>query len=147
MKKYSNVFERDWKCYSNPFIQEEFEFSGKPDSEFLAKIKSDPKGKTAKECFHAFDSTGKIISCCEPEELLKIFKAKAGINFQIKQWAKMFSDGLLFPQELVEIEKEYDFPLWVKEAVIRQSGRPCEIAQWHKEYILSLVLATKDKKQ
>lgn len=137
--KFSPKFNRDWDFYSNPLTQEFFSFSGKPDSEFLPKIKSDSNGKTAKECFHVLDSTGKVVGCCDSVLLLSVFKTKASVNFQIKQWANMFRDGSMLPVELTQLEKELDMPSWVVEAVVRQSGRKFELCDWHKEYIINQV--------
>lgn len=119
--KYSPSFERDWKFYlGNRF---EFTFCGKPDSEILARILPSPTGKTAKECFLHLDSKGEVVPCSESELLFEVLRAKASINWQVRQWAEMLSQGILMPSELVECMNAYNLPEWALEAVLNQSRR------------------------
>ena len=61
MSNYSKNFERDWNWYYK--YKDIFIFSGSLNR----KLKEDfNHGKRAKECFHTFDSQGKLISTNEP---------------------------------------------------------------------------------
>lgn len=119
--RYSSSFQRDWEFYLRS--REVFTFCGKPDSEILEKIKPDPNGSTAKECFLYLDGRGEVKPCSEPELLFQVLKTKAAVNWQVKQWAEMLLGGVLFPSELVECRDDYGLPKWVVEAVLNQSRK------------------------
>lgn len=97
--KYSPSFKRDWEFYLR--IKSEFTFCGKSDSEIQARIIPSTTGRTAKECFLFLDGMGKVVPCAEPELLFEVLRVKAAINWQIRQWAEMLSEGVLMPSELV----------------------------------------------
>ena len=115
--KYSDKFERDYKLYLDNIG--EFTFCGTLNPKHQAVFQEN--GKTAKQVFYEIDSQGKNSPTCEPELLDKLLLCKAGLNFQIKQWAEGRADGTLpwFDVYVSEnsLQKEYNFPDWVLKAV------------------------------
>lgn len=114
--KYSKNFERDYNWYLNN--KEIFNFDGTIDTE--GKIIYDDNGKTAKECFKAFDEMGKTIPTKEPELLFQIHKCKGAINFNIKMWSEDRGKGNLGSIEFKEIAKEFNLLDWMVTAVEHQ---------------------------
>lgn len=129
--RYSNNFERDYNWYMK--YKNVFTFSG--SDSYKRNVIESKNGKSAKECFYKHDSTGKVIPTNEPELLLSIFACKAGINFQIKQWAEGRADGTLpgiefsvsirdgekiKREEILTIEEEYELLPWMVDAVENQ---------------------------
>lgn len=109
--KFSKSFERDYTFYLNNI--DNFDFGG--TGRFL--YQADPltnDGFTAKECFYKIESGIpfgrtvidkfkkhiKLVPCTEPELLNALLLCKAGVNFQIKQWAEGIADGTLLLFEL-----------------------------------------------
>jgi hypothetical protein len=134
--RYSPSFERDWTFYLNS--RSTFEFCGKTDEEIKAKIIPDPSGRSAKECFLFLDGRGEIVPCSEPDLLFEVLRVKAGINWQIRQWAEMLSGGVLMPSELVECRDAYHLPPWVLGGVLGQAVRLGWSAPWaeHVRHLL-----------
>ena len=111
MKKYKQNFLRDWNFYnSNSHI---FNFAGRN----IPNIISDSNGSNAIYCFFVYDSTGKMLPCCEPEILERVIVCKASINMNIKQWAEGRFDSTLPGIEFDEIINQYKLPSWVVVAV------------------------------
>ena len=115
MKKYSKNFDRDYDFYlRNVDI---FTFSGKAPP--IVLLNRD--GKSAKECFHIFDSTGVLHACREQILLKDLLVTKASVNLHISLWAQGVVQGVLCPPELEEMMGEYGAPDWVAKAVLRQA--------------------------
>jgi hypothetical protein len=95
--KYSKGFERDYQFYLSNL--DKFNFCGTLNPNFEAIINGE---LSAKECFFFIESQGKNYPCSEPLLLNKLLLCKAGINFQIKQWAEARQEGTL---PLVEFSK------------------------------------------
>lgn len=110
--KFSVGFNRDYDFYLNNL--DNFNFSGTPKPKYEGAL-SRGKNYTAKECFHMIESGVpigyiridsfskmeiKMIPCTEPELLNDLLLCKAGVNFQIKQWAEGMADGSLLLFEL-----------------------------------------------
>jgi len=77
-------------------------------------------GVTALQGFNAQDSMGLDVPCNQPFLLKKALDGKAGLNFQIKQWAEGIVDGISL---LHELQRDFPWlPEWVWEAVVGQSG-------------------------
>lgn len=114
--QYSESFERDYAFYLKNI--EEFTFCGT----LLPKHQAIPNdnGLSAKEVFYLIDSQGKNKECCEPELLDKLLLCKAGVNFQIKQWAEGRHDATLPKSELTEYLEKINAPEWVGVAVEKQ---------------------------
>jgi len=117
MKKYSRNFNRDYDFYLRNV--ELFDFSGKHPP----VIPHDPSGKSAKECFHAFDSTGDLLACKESSLLCKLLVCKASVNLNIKLWVQGMAVGVLCPPELSEYLGSIGAPPWAMRAVLGQSAR------------------------
>lgn len=116
--KFSKSFERDYDWYFN--WRNVFSFDGNnnyTNKQGHSLIVPSDSGKTAKECFYIFDSTGKIEPCREPELLKEILRAKGSINFNIKMWAESRAEGTLPKIEFAEIIKEFSLLDWMIEAV------------------------------
>ena len=95
MIKYSKNFERDYDFYSKNL--ENFNFCGT----LTPKHEAIPDGGlSAKECFYYIESQGVNKPCVEPKLLNSLLLCKAGVNFQIKQWAEGINEGTLFLFEL-----------------------------------------------
>jgi len=110
--KYSTNFDNDWNFYVRHIGK--FTFS----AEAVPLQPLDPNGKSAKECFFRFDSTGKWLPCKEPELLRDVLTTKKSINFQIKQWVEGAYDILEGPDYYLA---EFDNPPeWVKNSLINQ---------------------------
>jgi hypothetical protein len=112
--KFSKNFERDYNWYYK--YRETFTFSGS----MPRKIENSPSGKSAKECFHLYDSQGKIAPCREPDLLSEILLCKESVNFQIKEWAQDRAIGYLPLVEFETIIEEYELLEWMVNAVERQ---------------------------
>jgi len=113
--KYSNNFERDYNWYLK--YKDVFIFDGSNNKELVEDLIN---GKTAKECFYIYDTTGKLHSTKEVMLLNEIFKCKGSINFQIKEWAMSRADATL-PKILFEdIIKEFELLDWMVKAVENQ---------------------------
>jgi hypothetical protein len=142
-KDFSPQFERDYTFYlsnkgnftfagSNTKKDYGIQFPGEPeqpDNPF--RILYSPNGKSAKECFHQLDSTGKCKSCAEPQLLAEILNCKAAINLQIKIWAQSRAEWTLSKIELQEYLEEYKAPEWVPKAIENQKLRI--LKEWASE--------------
>lgn len=119
--KYSENFERDYNWYLNN--KEVFNFDGTKDY-FNKKgenlVCHSESGFSAKECFYAYDTNGKVLPCKEPKLLYSILKCKGSINFNIKQWAEDRAKGYLGSVEFDEYCKELNLLPWMKDAVENQ---------------------------
>jgi hypothetical protein len=139
---FSSKFERDWEFYYNN--RKTFYLDpAKAAEKKMVKFSYAEDGKSAKECFYIFDSTGKCSQCKEMDLLREIFNCKASVNFNIKMWAEhraeMLSwvdnvDGIVSVndrvawaftcyQELEEIKSEYNTPDWVIDAIKEQAKK------------------------
>ena len=116
--KYSKNFERDYNFYLKN--RNVFNFCG---GQTKYQAIPDEKGYSAKECLLSIDSTGKNIPCCEPELLNKLLLCKASVNFNIKLWADGIKRETFLPMDLLEIQREYECPRWVVDAVINQAKK------------------------
>ena len=91
----------------------------------------DGDGVTALQAFNAQDSMGLNVPCRQPFLFKKALDGKAGLNFQIKQWAEGIRDGLFLPFEFRNV---YPWlPEWVWDSVRGQSDYPN--IKWHLEGI------------
>lgn len=79
-------WERDYILYIENADKFKFTGSQKP------YVPCSADGRTAKEAFKTYDSTGVMPLCCEPAALKVILGTKKAINLQIKQWAEGFDD-------------------------------------------------------
>jgi hypothetical protein len=138
-KTYSKSFERDYSFYMNNINN--FDFCGTLIPKHIAIYSSD--GVSAKEAFYSIDSNGKNIPTNEPDLLNKLLLCKAGVNFQIKQWAEGRAEGTCPLHELTgdaqvlewdisnpnnpiakyhkNITEQYGLPNWVLIAIEKQS--------------------------
>lgn len=116
MIKYSQNFERDYLVYLNNISN--FTFCGTSAPKFQALPR--PNGKSAKEVFYRIDSNGINLPTSEPKLLNKLLLCKASINFHIKMWAEGRKDATLPYPELLSIQKEFNLPDWVINAVEKQ---------------------------
>ena len=140
MRKYSANFERDYDFYLTN--KNKFTFCGTITPKHKAIF--DPNGKSAKEVFYSIDSSGKNHPTKEPGLLDELLLCKAGVNFQIKQWAEGRVDGTLPLYELTgdgqvlnwlekdgeviavsggNIREEFNLPEWVIKAVENQKEK------------------------
>lgn len=134
--KYSKNFDRDYNWYFK--YREEFNFCGSIEPKF--KAIEDINGVGAKEALFSIDTHGKNIPTKEPLLLNELLLCKAGINFQIKQWAEGRAEGLLplveFSQKeahlkygipidnnVLDIQHEYELLDWMIVAVENQKGK------------------------
>jgi hypothetical protein len=111
MAKHYTAFALDYNFYLNNY--DKFTFAG-------AEIKLPPfdaNGKTARECFFVFDSTGKLDSCSEPELFGRILTCKKSVNLHLKQWAEGYDD-LMLSREAYLAEFVPPVPAWVNVAFI-----------------------------
>lgn len=118
-KKYSKNFERDWEFYLR--VKDTYDFAGKN----IPDIPYGETGLNAKDCFHKFDSYGKVFPCKEPDLLREIFICKASINLHIKLWAAGKADGTFVKEDWEQVKKDGDFPEWVVDAFHQQ---------WYKKW-------------
>ncbi len=88
--KFSKRFLDDYVFYNR--IAPYFKFSGKPMRHTLISSKH---GMSAQEAFYVMETFGDNAPCREIKRLRTVLKAKAGINFQIKEWAVGRADGTL----------------------------------------------------
>lgn len=110
MSRFSRSFERDWKFYVANC--EKFQFSGT-----TVPVIAEKAGKSAKECFHALDSRGELLPCCEPELFVSVVQCKRSVNLHIKMWVDGYLDALTGVPEYL---KEFiDPPAWVEVAFRR----------------------------
>jgi len=96
--KYSIRFDLSYNFYLSNI--DNFNFCGTLNPFNTAEFSKD--GKSAKECFFYIESNGINHPCSEPDLLDKLLLCKAGVNFQIKQWAEAREEGTL---PLVELSK------------------------------------------
>ncbi len=109
--KYSENFNRDWLYYL--YLVEEI----KP----VVYCRNDLNGRTAKECFWAKDTHGKIVACRENELLQKVLEAKERINLTCKMQAEDLLAGIVYPAELEDWHKSA--PAWVLRSIFRQAKK------------------------
>lgn len=142
-RKYSKSFERDYNFYMNCINNKWFSFSG-TDIKKNFNILFDSKAINAKSWFHKYDSSGKIGPCSEPDLIYQLLAVKAGVNFQIKQWAEGRSDFSLSYYELMEYMNYYSAPEWLIEAVENQAKRIIKNSSldFKKESFKELIIET-----
>jgi hypothetical protein len=119
--KFSKKFERDFEWLLKS--RKKFNFDG--NLNYTTKdgrniIVPDKNGKSAKECFYIFDSTGLIEPCRQPKLLHSLLRCKGSINFNIKAWAEERGNGFLGKIEFLEIVKEFSLLDWMIESVENQ---------------------------
>lgn len=100
MKKYSKKFELDYKFYllnSSRFTFCGLAIAQQKGREIFAEY--DEKGVSAKEAFYEFDTKGKRVATCEPDEYRRVMTCKASLNFHIKLWFRftqhIWSEGFI----------------------------------------------------
>jgi len=77
--------------------------------------------KTPLEAFSHWESTGEIISCKKPRNLVRAAAGKKSLNLQIKQWAEGVADLLFLPREFQE---DYPWlPKWVWKSLSSQTKK------------------------
>jgi hypothetical protein len=96
-------------------------FSQCEDALRLPKIKYNKNGYTAEECFHAFETWGSLLPCCEPELLTRALNGKEQHGMTVTMIAEDYIDRLIFA---IEIERNY--PEWVQKDIF---GRASQLAQ------------------
>lgn len=79
-----------------------------------------PSGKDGFQCFHSFESEGKLITTRHKNIFETLLRVKASLNFQIKEWAHDRASGLLPKIEFNKIIHEFNLPEWVVRAVENQ---------------------------
>lgn len=67
-----------------------------------------------------WESTGELLSCCEPKLLEELITTKGSVNLHIKMWVQGIGLGVLFWSELEEFLQEINAPKWVLKAVRNQ---------------------------
>lgn len=116
--KYSKLFERDFTFYYEN--RSFFTFAGVNITKKY-NITASANGKTAKECFYRLDSEGKSHPCSEPELFVELLTCKAGVNFQIKEWALGRADCTTCYDEMIEyLSTLVACPPWVLAAIEKQ---------------------------
>ncbi len=128
--KYSKSFNEAYNFYlANLDI---FNFCGTLNPKFTAVYS--PDGMSAKQAFYHIESSGMNPFCREPDLLNKLLLTKAGINFQIKQWAEGRAEGTL---PLIEFcadrVPEYDGSTYTLEWV---NGEPVKHKDIKTQYVL-----------
>lgn len=109
--KYSENFNRDFNYYlSSRHI---FNFDGRLDRDIVF----DKNGISGKQCFHKFDSEGKLVATKHPNLVKALLKTKGSINLHIKMWKEDRNNGCLPRYEFNLIVKEYNLPEWAVKAV------------------------------
>jgi len=113
--------KRDYNWYLS--VSDIFNFDGK--KEYFNKkgvylIQYDEEGKSAKDCFYLYDTSGVIKKTNEPVKLRKLLKTKGSVNLHIKMYAEDRGRGYLPLAELVDMCKEYKSPDWFFDAIERQ---------------------------
>lgn len=112
--KYSNNFIRDFNWYLS--MRHLFSFDGKiPET-----IKYDPKGIDGKQCFHKFDSTGKLLPTKHPNLVACLLRTKGSVNLHIKMYAEDRANGVLPGIIFDEMCEEFNVPEWFRTAVENQ---------------------------
>jgi hypothetical protein len=96
-------------------------FSQCDDTLRLPKIERDDKGYTAEECFHVFETYGKLIPCREPELLSRALNGKEQHGMTVTMIAEDYIDRLTLSFEI-----ERDYPEWVQKDIF---GRASQLAQ------------------
>lgn len=116
--KYSKNFERDYSFYCR--LDDKFSFFG---GYVLNILIDNLNGKTAKECFYLWDSTGKMHPCKEPELLYSLIKRKKSLNWHIKEWVDGIVSGDFSTREILDYISNYNPPDWIYNAIIRQRNK------------------------
>ena len=122
--KYSKKFERDYKWYVS--VADIFSFDGTRDyynKKGIKLIQFNENGKTAKECFYLYDTSGIVKTTCEPDKLKTLLRAKGSVNLHIKMYAEDRAKGYLPKIEFDKICNEYDLPIWFVNAVENQKKK------------------------
>jgi len=114
--KYSKNFERDYNWYLTH--KDQFTFDGSLDTS--DKVIFSENGKSAKDCFYIYDSSGQVVQTKEPELLHKIFKCKGSVNLNIKMWAEDLANGTLPTSLFKDICNEFNLLPWMIDAVEKQ---------------------------
>jgi len=129
--KYSTKFNRDYNWYLS--VSHIFSFDGSKDyfnKKGIDIVQFDKNGKTAKECFYLYDSSGIINPTCEPDELATLLKTKGSVNLHIKMYAEDRARGYLPKREFDKICSEYKLPDWFIDAVQNQKKKYKAQIQW-----------------
>ncbi len=126
--RYSENFELDWKFYNN--FKHIHTFCGVDIKQKYNKFKQSDSGKSAKECFYIFDSTGKYSDCKELDLLFEILQCKASVNLFIKQVADEYKENLeqsikmynekVIPEVLEDMFKQYNISDMDKHIMIQK---------------------------
>lgn len=121
---------RIWTVKVGPKTRVAYEFYGRLAREGicvggkeLPVMAGHPRGCTALEAFAVHDSCGAVRRCREPRQLRDVFRAKAGLNLQIKMWAEGVAEWTTFIWELRADNTFAWFPEWVWLAVERQATK------------------------
>ena len=115
MKKYTKKFEADYNFYLRNSSR--FTFCGRE-----IPCEYSEEGVSAKEAFYQFDTKGKRVATCEPEEYKKVMSCKAALNLAIKMWAEGFIDvGQTIDEYFEDIIIPFNYNIiWLKKAFINQ---------------------------
>ena len=113
--KYSKGFNETYEFYHRN--RRTFNFCGTLNPSFEAIPNG---GIDAKQVFFYIESNGVNKPTNEPQLLNELLLCKAGVNFQIKQWAESRLDGTL---PFIELDYEYAKLLFPK-------ASPCYILEW-----------------
>ena len=119
--KYSIEFERDTKWYLR--MRTMFNFDGcnsYHNKKGLDIIVYDKNGVSGKEAFYRWDSNGKILPTKHPNLLHSLLLTKGSVNLHIKIYAEDRAKGILPEIEFNDFCKEYNCPIWFKDAVENQ---------------------------
>ena len=93
-------------------------------------------GYSATECFHALESTGSKISCCEPELFDRALNGKEQHGITVTMVAEDYLDRLIFCSEI-----EANYPDWVANEIY---ARAEQLAPKRFGFIPTFVLNKKD---
>ena len=93
-------------------------FSQCEDTLRLIKIEHDEDGYTAEECFHAFETWGRMIPCREPELLARALNGKEQHGMTVTMIAEDYIDRLIFAAEI-----ERNYPEWVQKDIFGRASQ------------------------
>lgn len=115
--KYSKNYIRDFNWLLS--VRHLFNFSGSADRDIAVSL----NGVDGKQAFYLFDSKGVLKETRHPNIVNMLIRVKSSINLHIKMYAEDLANGVMLPENLNEISKEFNAPVWFADAVINQSKK------------------------
>ena len=105
------------------------------DVKRLPEIRLAPMGRTALECFHLFESTGKLVPCREPELLSRALNGKAQHGMTVTMLAEDYLGRIFLANDLV------NYPEWVQHEILTRAR---QIAQQTLGFVPKFVETGRD---